>query len=322
MNGFRGFKAVFVALVGYLCLPAWADTNFTDLWWNPAESGWGITLTQEYNGPIFATMYVYDGAGKATWLTGVMNPRTNSGVSKGPNRSYEGSLFESSGGSVLTQGAFNSTGVSTVSVGMIRFIPDSAYDGTLSYTYKGVSVTKKIERFSVSAVSLPSATTAGTAAMVTAQSINNGSCTATFPANTVDGQVYRMVIATTETGYTWTIGQCDQGGEAGSCTISSPICTFTGNLSDVKSRGNSLHAPGKMNCTVGGSANLLTGGKTGNFDVELDGFRKDNHGYTGLLGISDGLCIGGTSLMIKSKSWISSCAFSLTGDDRDPVCTN
>jgi photosystem II stability/assembly factor-like uncharacterized protein len=40
----------------------------SDLWWNPLESGWGITLHQQYS-TVFATWFLYDEQGKATWLT-------------------------------------------------------------------------------------------------------------------------------------------------------------------------------------------------------------------------------------------------------------
>ncbi len=40
--------------------------DYTDLWWNPNESGWGLAVTQQYN-VMFLAWYVYDGAGKPTW---------------------------------------------------------------------------------------------------------------------------------------------------------------------------------------------------------------------------------------------------------------
>jgi len=38
-----------------------------DLWWNPAESGWGISLHQQYSS-MFATWFLYDQDGSPTWL--------------------------------------------------------------------------------------------------------------------------------------------------------------------------------------------------------------------------------------------------------------
>lgn len=39
------------------------DTDFTDLWWNPSESGWGVSITQHGNN-VFARIYAYDTDGR------------------------------------------------------------------------------------------------------------------------------------------------------------------------------------------------------------------------------------------------------------------
>lgn len=41
-------------------------TTLSGIWYNPDESGWGITFTQQFN-IIFATMFTYDNAGLPTW---------------------------------------------------------------------------------------------------------------------------------------------------------------------------------------------------------------------------------------------------------------
>jgi len=36
-------------------------TNYTDLWWNPSESGWGVSFTQHAGtNQVFAVWYTYD----------------------------------------------------------------------------------------------------------------------------------------------------------------------------------------------------------------------------------------------------------------------
>lgn len=56
----------FLALALFaLSLPAAAQAvpaaNFTDMWWNPAESGWGISFTQHVaTNQVYAVMYTYD----------------------------------------------------------------------------------------------------------------------------------------------------------------------------------------------------------------------------------------------------------------------
>jgi len=40
--------------------------DYTDLWWNANESGWGVALTQDV-GMIFAAWYTYDASGNPVW---------------------------------------------------------------------------------------------------------------------------------------------------------------------------------------------------------------------------------------------------------------
>ena len=40
--------------------------DFSDLWWNATESGWGISLTHQFSN-VFATWFAYDQTGKAIW---------------------------------------------------------------------------------------------------------------------------------------------------------------------------------------------------------------------------------------------------------------
>jgi hypothetical protein len=68
-------------LVCAAALPAAAQAtpaaNYTDLWWNPNESGWGLTITQHPTNQIWAIWYTYDprqqdasspGAYKPLWI--------------------------------------------------------------------------------------------------------------------------------------------------------------------------------------------------------------------------------------------------------------
>lgn len=44
-----------------------ATDNYADLWWSPAESGWGVAINHQHN-RIFATWYVYGDDGKPLWV--------------------------------------------------------------------------------------------------------------------------------------------------------------------------------------------------------------------------------------------------------------
>lgn len=309
------FKAFAISLGLLVATGASADTNLTDIWWNPTESGWGVTLTQEWNGPIFAAIYSYDASGKPTWLVGSMNPLPGPSIDT-VGRTYEGDLFETSGGAPLTAQTFNPRPVTTP-VGTMRFAPSAEYKGTLTYTYKGTTVSKQIERYTVSALSNPGATAPGLAYRATAQSISNGQCSNGFPINTRTNFAFRMQVSADKS--TWNIGQCDAGSTT-SCPISTPICTFTTTAAKFKQYGNLFITEGNLNCGVGGSANPLTGGKTGEFSAEFYDMRLDDAGFSGKLDITDGSgCRVVSSVMIKSGGWTNGCTFV---DAQTLSCTN
>ncbi|APV51954.1 hypothetical protein BWI17_21150 [Betaproteobacteria bacterium GR16-43] len=110
-------------------------SNVQDLWWNPAESGWGINLTHQ--GPIlFATLFTYGADRKARWYV-MSNGTSNAGGV------FSGVLYQTSGP------PFNAapwvTAVSTP-VGRMSLNFTNGNAATLTYDINGVSVTKSIQR--------------------------------------------------------------------------------------------------------------------------------------------------------------------------------
>src|ERR1700730_7131598 len=43
-------------------------SEITDMWWNPAESGWGVNIILQ-NSVVFATFFVYDANRNPVWYT-------------------------------------------------------------------------------------------------------------------------------------------------------------------------------------------------------------------------------------------------------------
>ena len=119
-------------------LPASATTysiDYTDLWWNPAENGWGINLIQQYE-VIFATLFVYGTDNTARWY-GASN------LSPSGQNVYSGSLYQTTGpwfGTTWTQNAV------ATPVGSMTLAFNSPTTGTLTYTVNGVTVSKTITR--------------------------------------------------------------------------------------------------------------------------------------------------------------------------------
>ncbi|MCR4298625.1 MAG: YncE family protein [Gallionella sp.] len=110
--------------------------NYTDLWWNAGESGWGVALTQQF-GTIFATWYSYDAAGNATWYVASDCAVAGSGCT--------GDLYHVAGGSSLTS-VWNSASKVVTKVGTITFAFSDAGNGTMSYNINGETGSKIITR--------------------------------------------------------------------------------------------------------------------------------------------------------------------------------
>jgi hypothetical protein len=142
VNGVEVTKAIQRQVFGAraaACFPSTASrtsaTNFQDLWWNTAESGWGINVTHQGD-TLFATLFTYDASGKTLWL--VM-----SAGQKQADGSYLGDLFQTAGPAFNTEPF---AGVTAATVGTMRLAFSDGENGTLTYTYNGVTVTKAITR--------------------------------------------------------------------------------------------------------------------------------------------------------------------------------
>lgn len=74
---------------------AWASgplTNFTGLWWNPEESGWGLGV--DHQGDIvFSTVFTYDSSGKPTWYVMSRMEKEPLNPVRGPVDNYMGPVF-------------------------------------------------------------------------------------------------------------------------------------------------------------------------------------------------------------------------------------
>ncbi len=118
-----------------------SNPNYQGLWFNPAESGWGVNFAHQGD-LIFASWFTYDFSGKGMWL--VMTAAKTSGSTysgqllQGTGPAFDSVPFPplgSPGGAVA--GGLTGTGTITFSD------PNNA---TFSYTLGGVAQTKTITR--------------------------------------------------------------------------------------------------------------------------------------------------------------------------------
>ena len=109
--------------------------DYSDLWWNPTESGWGMAMAHQ-SGNIFLAWYVYDGAGQPVWYVA-----SNCVVS---GSSCSGTLYKTTGPPFGPTFTSSQVQVSTAGSVIVSFI--DANNAVLSYTVNGVTATKTVTR--------------------------------------------------------------------------------------------------------------------------------------------------------------------------------
>lgn len=116
------------------------SVNYTDLWWNPNESGWGLGITQQF-GVMFLAWFVYEDTSRPIWYV------ASSCTVKGPGNGCAGTLYRTAG--PPGPGASDSFDPSQVHVSAVGTIDVSFTDpnnGFITYTVEGVYGTKAITR--------------------------------------------------------------------------------------------------------------------------------------------------------------------------------
>ena len=172
--------------------PAVASADLTDLWWNPAEPGWGVTFVQAENF-IFATFFLYDAATKPTWYTGQMS-RDSNGIWSGPLYLTSGSYFGA---------PYNVAMRGTTQVGMVTFTPSNESAGALTYNVGTVAVAKPLQRQSLQAIQF-----GGT--YIGAAVVDTYNCTDNRPVSTarrfVDASASQGAGGATQINFSFTTG--------------------------------------------------------------------------------------------------------------------
>ena len=120
---------------GYSIDTAASPSPITGLWWNQNESGWGMTLTQQYD-VIFIAMYTYDFAGNPIWYAVTNCPVVAYGCT--------GDMYKINGGSPPTS-IWNPNLVFTkVGTGTLVFTDNNT--ATFNFSINGTPGAKAITR--------------------------------------------------------------------------------------------------------------------------------------------------------------------------------
>ena len=112
-------------------------SNYTALWWNFDESGWGINFTHQGD-IVFGTLFTYDLSGNPMWLVMSDGERQSPGV-------FSGALYRTTG-PAFDANPFTPIGPSNiVQVGTMR-VEFSGNSASLNYSVDGRVVNKTIRK--------------------------------------------------------------------------------------------------------------------------------------------------------------------------------
>lgn len=111
--------------------------DYSDLWWNASESGWGAHVTLQ-DDVIFLVLFVYDAQRQPRFFVASEMRRAQGA---GP---FTGELYSTTGPAFA--GAFNPAGVAVRTVGGASLSFATPGAATLTYSVDGVTVNKSITR--------------------------------------------------------------------------------------------------------------------------------------------------------------------------------
>ena len=116
-------------------------TNYTGLWYNPQESGWGLSLFQGPTYVMFGLLFVYDSANRPEWYSLQGGQWTSS-------TTWTGTILRTTGPTF--GGAFNASQVTYAQSGTatLDFTQTPGQEGRARFTYSigNTSVTTPVSR--------------------------------------------------------------------------------------------------------------------------------------------------------------------------------
>lgn len=132
------FDVAYPALRTWLQATTVPEFDVTDLWYNPAESGWGINLTQHPSGQVFGLWYTYAADSGPLWLVMSSGQWTT-------GRTFTGKFYRTSG-PAYNQATFDPAKVTLKEVGTLTLNFTDANNGSFTWVVDGVQGTKSMSR--------------------------------------------------------------------------------------------------------------------------------------------------------------------------------
>lgn len=136
-NLLRQEASVEVVDSAHMIGPSHPWTDYSDLWWNPAEPGWGLSIHQHASDRVVATFLTYDASGHPVWFN--LQP----GIWAGRAR-YEGPIYRYTGANFAAAFVPGTLRGEQVGTGTLDFADASS--GTFRYEIDGVQAERDIRR--------------------------------------------------------------------------------------------------------------------------------------------------------------------------------
>jgi hypothetical protein len=136
-------------LTGFSVSPLWTmgagvpRVDYSGMWWNPGESGWGLSISHGPTHGFFAAWFAYDASGAPTWYT----LESGGWGAYGSQTGYVGRVYRYTGPRLGS--TFDPAKVVAKDVGTARLTFDSANSGTLTYAIEGASGSRAITRLPI-----------------------------------------------------------------------------------------------------------------------------------------------------------------------------
>ena len=136
--------AKFLAAAAALASFAACAGTYTDLWFDPQQPGWGVSVVQQSE-TAFVTLYVYGADGKPTWYV-ASDARVIAYSEPGAFPIFSGTLYRTEGS--YHAGPYDPTASKLVPVGDLQLEVTAKDRMRVHYTAEGARVVKEVRRYS------------------------------------------------------------------------------------------------------------------------------------------------------------------------------
>jgi hypothetical protein len=132
-----------VAACAAFCVPAAKASTYSDIWYDRAQPGWGVSVVQQLE-TAFVTLYSYDAAGKPTWFV-ASEARITAYAEPGGWPVFDGTLYRTEGS--YHAGPYDPAQQKLTPIGQLQLEVLDHDRMRVHYVVDGTSVVKEVRRY-------------------------------------------------------------------------------------------------------------------------------------------------------------------------------